>query len=276
MFRLIKLAPIYNFLLILLPFILFLIGNDDSTNLNQKIIVLSFALVVLLIFFTISLVVNFLFPVKKIWIIPFLSISTFIGFSYAQWNLDNKIYVCLFLLVPFLLSILISRIYILEKFFSAFVCTVVAVLSVQLLYLQYIQLDFDSNPKKKVSLLLDKNKVSITPNIYLVILDAYAREDSLSELGFDNSQFLNFLRSKDFYVADKSNANYISTRLSLYTLYMMEYPGEHISLKSPELADVLKGRNTVTSNLRSIGYSHVRMGPNQPLSPRLLRGPLSI
>ena len=258
-----KSSPIYNSLIILIPFMLFLLGNNDSTNLYQKIIVILVGLLIVFIFFITSLIINALCPKHKNWMIPFLSISIYAAFSYAQWNLDNKLYVLLSLVMPLLIAISISRIYFVEKFFSTFICAMFVVISVQFIYLQYVQYASVEKQSSTESSYLNKSQISTTPNIYLVLLDAYSREDILPELGFNNSKFIDFLETKDFFVADKSNANYISTRLSLFTLYMMKYPEAHINLKSPELIEVLKGKNSVISSLRSIGYTHVRMGPNQ-------------
>ena len=253
--------PLYNYLLILFPFISFLIGNNASTNFYQKIIVIFSALVLITIFYVISLIVKKFFY-KQTWIIPFISISIYIAFSYAQWSLDNKLYAALFFTMPLLIAMLILKIEVLEKFFSTFIYTAFIVISFQFIYLQSFQYSPDKYEIGQKQL-IEKNQISKTPNIYLVLLDAYARKDALLELGFDNSEFIKFLENKDFFVADNSNANYISTRLSLFTLYMMNYPEPRINLESPELAEVLKGKNTVISNLRSIGYSHIRMGPNQ-------------
>ncbi len=54
------------------------------------------------------------------------------------------------------------------------------------------------------------------PDIYYIIVDAYARADMLEEIyQFDNSEFLSYLAEKGFYVADKSTTNYPQTSLSL-------------------------------------------------------------
>lgn len=54
------------------------------------------------------------------------------------------------------------------------------------------------------------------PDIYYIILDDYARADVLKDLfQFDNSPFLDSLRARGFYVADRSHSNYSQTMLSL-------------------------------------------------------------
>jgi hypothetical protein len=65
---------------------------------------------------------------------------------------------------------------------------------------------------------------SSPPDIYLIILDAYGREDFLREVyRFDNHEFTESLRSKGFYVADQSSPNYPMTWLSLSSLLNFDY-----------------------------------------------------
>jgi hypothetical protein len=62
------------------------------------------------------------------------------------------------------------------------------------------------------------------PDIYFIVLDAYARQDILREIyNFDNSDFIEFLQKKGFYVADKCAANYCQTGPSLASCLNMSY-----------------------------------------------------
>lgn len=62
------------------------------------------------------------------------------------------------------------------------------------------------------------------PDIYFIVLDGYAREDVLSNLyHHDNSEFLDFLRSQGFFVAEKSCSNYTQTVLSLTATLNLDY-----------------------------------------------------
>jgi len=64
--------------------------------------------------------------------------------------------------------------------------------------------------------LIDKDEQQPYPDVYFIVLDAYARQDVLKDIyGFDNSKFLDNLESKGFYIADKAIANYGQTELSL-------------------------------------------------------------
>jgi len=62
------------------------------------------------------------------------------------------------------------------------------------------------------------------PDIYYIIADAYTRSDVLSErFGYDNSDFDAFLKSRGFYIADRSLTNYTSTGLSLSSSLNLDY-----------------------------------------------------
>lgn len=66
--------------------------------------------------------------------------------------------------------------------------------------------------------------VDTRPNIYLIILDGYAREDILrTRYGFDNRPFLTHLRGQGFFVADQARSNYGQTLLSLSSMLNLGY-----------------------------------------------------
>src|SRR5690606_30464261 len=61
-----------------------------------------------------------------------------------------------------------------------------------------------------------KSQLSYQPDIYYLIYDKYASNQSLSDYyDFDNSEFTESLTEKGFYIAEKSRANYPSTLFSL-------------------------------------------------------------
>ncbi len=97
------------------------------------------------------------------------------------------------------------------------------------------------------------------PDIYYIILDGYARADVLQEIfGYDNSEFLNFLTDKGFYVAQDSRSNYAQTRLSLASSMNAEYinyltnPTEDNPRRS-ELGKMIK-ESRIRAFLRGLGY----------------------
>ncbi len=76
-----------------------------------------------------------------------------------------------------------------------------------------------------------------SPDIYYIILDAYARDDTLqAEYNLDNRPFLQELEKLGFYVARCSRSNYAQTLLSLASSLNMSY--------LQELGDGFKPGNT--------------------------------
>ncbi len=103
------------------------------------------------------------------------------------------------------------------------------------------------------------------PDIYYIILDGYARADVLRRIhGFDNTPFLDALRERGFYVADRARANYAQTRLSLPSSLSMCY------LPSVPLGDAyaphheefrrLRKQSAVVARLKQAGYSYRYVG----------------
>lgn len=62
------------------------------------------------------------------------------------------------------------------------------------------------------------------PDIYYIIFDANAHPETLLSLwNYDNKEFIDFLKSKGFYVVEKATSNYDRTLLSLSSTFNMEY-----------------------------------------------------
>ena len=101
------------------------------------------------------------------------------------------------------------------------------------------------------------------PNIYYIILDAYAREDVLREIyEYDNKDFINYLIRRGFYVADKSASNYCQSILSLSSSLNLQYLDDLVAKIGAEnedrewSTDMLR-RNLVFRFLKQYGYKTV-------------------
>ncbi len=95
------------------------------------------------------------------------------------------------------------------------------------------------------------------PDIYYIILDGYAGEETLKNVyNFDNSEFLDFLRSKGFFVASKSYSNYPHTFLSFASTLNMEYLKNN-NLNKKDIGQYFKmvKKNKVMPLLKSKGYT---------------------
>lgn len=91
------------------------------------------------------------------------------------------------------------------------------------------------------------------PNIYHILLDAYANEDTLKNLyGYDNSDFYNELKQEGFVCFPDSRSTYSSTLFS--TTSMLNFGEKHEKLTEAHLLRRLKN-NKVWKNLKSSGYN---------------------
>lgn len=73
---------------------------------------------------------------------------------------------------------------------------------------------------------------SRTPDVYLIVMDAYERDDVLREMhGYDNTPFIRGLEDRGFFVARGSLSNYRHTEMSLASVlnfdYLQNIPGSY-------------------------------------------------
>jgi len=99
------------------------------------------------------------------------------------------------------------------------------------------------------------------PDIYYIVLDSYTRQDALKEFwDYDNSEFIDYLTSKGFYVASKSRSNYFGTILSLPSSLNMQYINYLSDRVSPRDVTVLGkmiANSEVSRFLKSKGYRYI-------------------
>lgn len=103
------------------------------------------------------------------------------------------------------------------------------------------------------------------PDIYYIILDGYARQDTLEELfGYDNGEFITYLTGKGFYVATRSRSKVCDTKQSMPLSLNMGYL---TSERSPENVSLISlwVDNEVARFLRERGYSYSYIGGNLDL-----------
>ena len=79
---------------------------------------------------------------------------------------------------------------------------------------------------------LDPQGDGRTPDVYLIIMDAYERDDILLEMhNYDNTPFIRALEERGFYVARGSLSNYRHTEMSLASVlnfdYLQNIPGSY-------------------------------------------------
>jgi len=114
---------------------------------------------------------------------------------------------------------------------------------------------------------IGKDGYASQPDIYFVVLDAYAREDVLRDVyDFDNSDFLGFLESNDFYIADKAISNYGQTLLSIGSSLNFHYLDEWVARIGDENQRRGALYNIITESqvigfLRKNGYKIIVVAP---------------
>jgi hypothetical protein len=103
---------------------------------------------------------------------------------------------------------------------------------------------------------------SAKPDIYFIVLDSYGREDILNEFyGFDNSDFLNFLKANGFTVIDRGSSNFGHTPLSIASTLNFEYVSSMTSrqdvswLRDWRFYREFVRNSRLTQFLRQQGYS---------------------
>jgi len=101
------------------------------------------------------------------------------------------------------------------------------------------------------------------PDIYYIILDAYTRSDKIEEIfGYDNSQFIDYLTDKGFYVASRSCSNYSCTATSLPSSLNMRYLTTEECYGAAANIKLLCD-NEVSHFLKSKGYQYIFVSSGQ-------------
>lgn len=112
----------------------------------------------------------------------------------------------------------------------------------------------------------------LPPDIYYIILDGYGRQDVLEQVyGFNNKEFISFLESRGFFIADNAHSNYIQTPLSLssslnfdYIDFAKDFAGTE-SINRLPLFSLLRENRTRTI-LERAGYRFVATSSGYPFT----------
>lgn len=124
------------------------------------------------------------------------------------------------------------------------------------------EINFQSQQPGKNTEIVEADKL---PDVYYIILDGYARQDVLKDIySYDNSDFINFLKEKGFFVADNSTTNYNQTFLSLASTLNLTYLDDVASKEGSESSDrstlkELVSNSTVNSFFKAKGYTIVSL-----------------
>ena len=109
--------------------------------------------------------------------------------------------------------------------------------------------------------ILDLIKPDAPPDIYYIILDRYASASTLEEAyDFDNSDFLEYLSDKGFYVANQSASNYPYTYTSLLSSLNMDFLQEYDVDAEIFTSYTSHADYKVWRYLKSIDYKFIHVG----------------
>ncbi|PIT93870.1 hypothetical protein COU00_02010 [Candidatus Falkowbacteria bacterium CG10_big_fil_rev_8_21_14_0_10_43_11] len=114
---------------------------------------------------------------------------------------------------------------------------------------------------KKTAAVTAENKNNIRPDVYYIILDAYANNETLKALfNYDNKEFTDSLKEIGFIVNDRSLTNYARTYLSLSSSLNLKYLEIPTDAKAETVYLMLYRLirdNEATRFLRSQGYRYI-------------------
>lgn len=121
-----------------------------------------------------------------------------------------------------------------------------------------------SDELQQIKFALDKsNDRAWDRNVYVIVMDGYPRYDSLiSNLDFDNKDFLSKLSSYGFTIIEKSRSNYPITFLSLHSMLTASYPYlDDAPAYSRSVAyTFLGGNNPAVDRFKENGYKYIHVG----------------
>lgn len=110
------------------------------------------------------------------------------------------------------------------------------------------------------------------PDIYVIVLDGYARTDVLRTLHeCDDSTFLEGLKSRGFQVAAKSQANYVQTALALGSLLRMDYWPARTNQDAVGALLEMTGKCTLQEYMTAHKYRSIAYLSSGPLQIGLLQ-----
>ncbi len=213
-------------------------------------------------------ILKFLFKnTKKSSIVLSLSLILFFSYGHIQkiltdygLELPNKVLLPIFLIIFILISIGIIRNNSNFKNWTKIINTI-AFTIVIISLINFVNIDDYDN---QIYFENEQNlfpKYENTPNVFYIILDAYAGQYALQEFyNFDNSNFINELNQRNFNVINKSNSNYAFTFLSLPSTlnmkYLDNYERNEISSNMDLTYDMIPD-NQVMKNFKQMDYEIV-------------------
>ena len=222
--------PFIHVIFLPIVFILFLFSNNqDQLIIEDLFIPLIFAITTASILIIIVRLLSKNFQknsliLSMMIILFFVYGHTFItvdNFTIDQFDIGRHLF-----LLPLFSGIFVLCLILIKKYFDLKITFFVNIFSIILIVISISNIAtfnilYESDDTLSIELSLNPE---IQPNVYYIILDEYAGKETLKNyFAFDNSKFLDSLRSKGFFVASDSYSNYPFTNLSTASTLNMNY-----------------------------------------------------
>ena len=169
-------------------------------------------------------------------------------------------------------------------FFFSFFLLFITISQLSYEYLKKYNL-YLKNDDPKITLSNIKNKTNF-PNIYFIVLDSYAGNDSLKKYyNYNNIKFINFLKINKFKVLKNSYSNYQETHTSITSTLNMNYIQNSIEnfsvikqnykLVRSKIYDLMQN-NEVFKLLKKYGYIIINHNSDYGLTSNLKNADINI
>jgi len=262
----------HHFLFALLPVLLISLDNINEIPIHDIIVPLFLSLAIIFIPW---MILTFFIGQKKSAVVISLLIVMLMIFAFTRSVLSHHEIVDIrfisknIILIPiFSLPTIFIIIKILRQEFSSNITQIINVISITVVGLIIFQVglfysentSLDQAQKLLNVPLFEIHDLDQTPNVYLLLLDAYSGNITLkNDFEFDNSKFYKQLEERGFFVQKESFSNYPNTALSMPSIMNMNYLDFISQLPEKKSSDLrvvkeLGNQNKVMQVFESVGY----------------------
>jgi hypothetical protein len=266
--------PFYVFLFALFPAISLMGINVGQANLDNLLRPLLFSLLLTSFVFLLSLLIireiNLAGIITLIIMFAFFSYGNIFTFLDAFRPFGIRLSRNSFISITYLVIIIVGILWVFRKRGSiAGLTPYMNILSLVILIYPLFQIINYSNSGTRIDTKeIESEGINLPeklpsnyrkPDIYLILLDGYNREDILkSYFHYDNSKFISDLEKMDFTVADCSMTNYNQTRLTMASELNLNYMDTYFPLQEKlsyeRTATKILSENAVRRLLENSGY----------------------
>lgn len=259
----------------ILPFLI--LWNNNKTQIYTRDVVLSFLLTLAFVVASWALFLLITHSAARASLASALFFLLFFSFGHVYNLVQNKVFLgvsigfvkllAAYLVLAIVFTLLMIRV---KKIPGDVTLWLNAILDVLILFNLFQIIQFElihsrqaaaadaENPRASAS--ATRASSAALPDIYYIILDSYSRQDVLKGvMNYDNSEFIQALRDRGFYVADCANSNYDGTVASVTSSLNYSYLTQSATLSNIEEKDLSLElvNNQIRADLAQRGYQFV-------------------